>query len=432
MPVVTPTGQIIEFAEPTYEERLERLLENECLKQHLNVAHFNYENVDNSDYSCHQEKESASNMGETNSNCADLNYSNISVIQSLGNYENCKYIFSEQNNNPDISSNSICHNMGANEIEEIISLTNRCKVPTKFSKSAESLSHPPQKGDCQLEGKNENGSAVVEQSLAIPYLNRKCVSSNCLNEITHEPFTTETRTVTNLNLPTKPFLHCTMSASNSPSLKRHPKMTTPEYTTVCLRHRSNSVDSARFSLGECDSEIRNCDFNTASGTKSVIETGNNNSCFKSVMKLAPLVITEFAGEHSSPTVPGKDFQCDSSTSSSSIPKKSFSNRDSSSSNDSGVSTGSLYLKHCGTNYFNFELPLTTRMSSKKHQPTINNTTSSVNNVVTHNMLQNRSKSVDPLRSLTFMFGSEVPAGKSKSAEAEVPIFVYNCRPKGKK
>lgn len=73
--------------------------------------------------------------------------------------------------------------------------------------------------------------------------------------------------------------------------------------------------------------------------------------------------------------------------SSSVPCKS--NRDSSSSNDSGV----------------FELPRRPQMSANVTLP-------------------RRSKSSDPLRDLSFQFNKAATEGKSASAEAEVPVSLY--------
>ncbi|XP_065086322.1 uncharacterized protein LOC135708252 isoform X1 [Ochlerotatus camptorhynchus] len=96
------------------------------------------------------------------------------------------------------------------------------------------------------------------------------------------------------------------------------------------------------------------------------------------------------------------------------------NRDSSSSNDSGVSTGSLRQR--GTDFTEFELPLTTAMSARRHQRHILPQQSCV-----HFSLPRRSKSFDPLRELSFQFQKIRVPEKSTSAEAEVPI----CPPKTK-
>uniref|UniRef100_A0A4Y0BIY0 Uncharacterized protein n=1 Tax=Anopheles funestus TaxID=62324 RepID=A0A4Y0BIY0_ANOFN len=96
------------------------------------------------------------------------------------------------------------------------------------------------------------------------------------------------------------------------------------------------------------------------------------------------------------------------------------NRDSSSSNDSGVSTGSLRQR--GTDFTDFELPLTTAMSARRHQRHVLPTQNCV-----HASLPRRSKSFDPLRELSFQFQKVRVPEKSTSAEAEVPV----CPPKAK-
>lgn len=108
--------------------------------------------------------------------------------------------------------------------------------------------------------------------------------------------------------------------------------------------------------------------------------------------------------------------------SASVPCKAQ-NRDSSSSNDSGVSTGSMRQRSNGE-YTEFELPLTTAMSTIRHQrnasvlPALTSTL--------HASLPRRSKSFDPLREITFQFARNGKfTEKSTSAEAEIPI----CTPK---
>lgn len=111
--------------------------------------------------------------------------------------------------------------------------------------------------------------------------------------------------------------------------------------------------------------------------------------------------------------------------SSSVPCKSGQNRDSSSSNDSGVSTGSL--KQRGGDFAEFELPLTTAMSARRHYHAVNQQAQMQMNCL-HASLPRRSKSSDPLRELTFQFQKVKIPAKSSSAEAEVPI----CPTKGGK
>ncbi|KAG7202030.1 hypothetical protein KM043_004714 [Ampulex compressa] len=102
--------------------------------------------------------------------------------------------------------------------------------------------------------------------------------------------------------------------------------------------------------------------------------------------------------------------------SSSVPSKTGHNRDSSSSNDSGVSTGSL--SHRTGEFVEFET-VTGRKNvlavyRKSPPPTCY-----------HGSLPRKSKSSDPLRELSFQFQKIKVPTKSSSAEADIP----GCTPK---
>jgi hypothetical protein len=102
--------------------------------------------------------------------------------------------------------------------------------------------------------------------------------------------------------------------------------------------------------------------------------------------------------------------------SSSVPGKAGGNRDSSSSNDSGVSSCSL---RPGAELIEFELPLTTA-ATRRHYRSARRAAASL-----HTSLPRRSKSTDPLRDFATLQRIRVPA-KSSSAEAEVPVL--NVKP----
>lgn len=87
------------------------------------------------------------------------------------------------------------------------------------------------------------------------------------------------------------------------------------------------------------------------------------------------------------------------------------NRDSSSSNDSGVSTGSLRQR--GTDFYDFELPLTTAMSGRCLQKHVILHTASF-----HTSLPRRSKSFDPLRDISFLFPKSQVPNKSNPNDAD--------------
>lgn len=97
--------------------------------------------------------------------------------------------------------------------------------------------------------------------------------------------------------------------------------------------------------------------------------------------------------------------------SSSVPSKSDKNRDSSSSNDSGVSTGSL--KHHKGDFNEFEMPITSSKSCKKHK------NKSFRNTLTplHGPFL-KSNSSDPLKNLTFQFEEVATLTKSNSCEVD--------------
>lgn len=86
------------------------------------------------------------------------------------------------------------------------------------------------------------------------------------------------------------------------------------------------------------------------------------------------------------------------------------NRDSSSSNDSGVSTASLRLHR--TDFTEFEMPVTTALSAKLlREYTLSQSGKSTSDL----SLPRRSKSIDPLGELVFQFQDATSTAKSTSA-----------------
>ncbi|XP_072944918.1 uncharacterized protein [Epargyreus clarus] len=99
--------------------------------------------------------------------------------------------------------------------------------------------------------------------------------------------------------------------------------------------------------------------------------------------------------------------------SSSVPSKSDKNRDSSSSNDSGVSTGSL--KHHKGDFNEFETPVTNSKSSKKH---LKNNKQFRNTLTPIHTKFLKSNSSDPLKNLTFQFEEVATLTKANSCEVD--------------
>lgn len=98
--------------------------------------------------------------------------------------------------------------------------------------------------------------------------------------------------------------------------------------------------------------------------------------------------------------------------SSSVPSKSDKNRDSSSSNDSGVSTGSL--KHHKGDFNEFEMPITSSKSIKKH---VKNS-KQMRKALTPVHVFVKSNSSDPLKNLTFQFEEVATLTKSNSCDVD--------------
>ncbi|XP_058170150.1 uncharacterized protein LOC131285312 [Anopheles ziemanni] len=209
------------------------------------------------------------------------------------------------------------------------------------------------------------------------------------------------------------------------------------------RKRSASAESSRF-LDDGEAEIESPLSGTASPstetllrktpTPCAVQTLRRSSspCVHQEMEPCPASEVCCGGEKSGVTSAETEDDLSASTNppsqasqsvyirrSESVPCKAQ-NRDSSSSNDSGVSTGSLRQR--GTDFTDFELPLTTAMSARRHQRHVIPQQNCV-----HASLPRRSKSFDPLRELSFQFQKVRVPEKSTSAEAEVPV----CPPKAK-
>lgn len=109
--------------------------------------------------------------------------------------------------------------------------------------------------------------------------------------------------------------------------------------------------------------------------------------------------------------------------SASIPCKSVYNRDSSSSNDSGVSTGSLQLRRKDLLELDFLSNRTITMQSEKLKIV-------KENLIKESHCLKKSKSVDPFEEINYEF-EEVKPVKSSSAGASVPVCTTKTDSKGK-
>lgn len=208
-----------------------------------------------------------------------------------------------------------------------------------------------------------------------------------------------------------PGVNVCASANSSPYLRRHPMVSLKELQKNQQEHyrqRSCSADSSRFP----DEEDKLSCTNESSKNTSV-DSIISRACAQPAEKSETVQerLTHEALVHV--------------RRSSSVPSKSG-NRDSSSSNDSGVSTESFKNR---SDFTDFELPLTTAKSTQRHYHALTQRLHGSNDCI-HASLPRRSKSSDPLRDLTFHFPKiKVPA-KSSSAEAEIPICLNKHDSKG--
>lgn len=108
--------------------------------------------------------------------------------------------------------------------------------------------------------------------------------------------------------------------------------------------------------------------------------------------------------------------------SASIPCKSVYNRDSSSSNDSGVSTGSLQLRR--KDFFELDFLSNRTISNQEQLKVVKE------NFIKETCCIKKSKSVDPFEYMNFEF-DEVKPVKSSSAGASVPVCTTKIDSKGK-
>lgn len=163
------------------------------------------------------------------------------------------------------------------------------------------------------------------------------------------------------------------------------------HSTLKMRNRSASADSSRFPEHEDKEEFKSSETLRKASCSNIHEHRRRNTETEDDLSIS------FA-THSNPTNSVNIRRSES------VPCKAQ-NRDSSSSNDSGVSTGSLKLNSKDGAFV------------KKHRNSL---------PYTHVTLPRRSKSSDPLKELSFHFGKDRNTEKSTSAEAEIPM----CKPKG--
>lgn len=365
------------------------------------------------------------------------NYMNLSFVQSLDLYENARDVLHKAGIG--ISKDDTEHNLHV-DCHGVVTC-NKCGHSCK--PQDDYLMMEPGKLPCsEPVHKHFPGYLPMSPSPASTSdpiklrLNHQCIADKAASNPslpTSSPF----NTCRKRSEPTTPHSRVSGSAmlgsyneSNSPYTRHRTG------SISCLRRRSNSADATRY-LDDLESITERT---VSSGTSTQInQSDSNTTSVESITSqcaspkhtvvetVASIENEEKKVEEEAETARLNNSlrtlvrECldhyDSSVHvrrSSSVPCKSV-NRDSSSSNDSGVSTGSL--KQRGTDFAEFELPLTTAQSTRRHHLAFHHESHCL-----HASLPRKSKSSDPLQELTFTFQKVKTPIKSSSAEAEVPVF----------
>ncbi|RZF31967.1 hypothetical protein LSTR_LSTR012437 [Laodelphax striatellus] len=401
----------------------------ESIKQeapHTAEPSANYVNVEPVTQTSEQDKpvlnlKEKGNSDSQSTNANNVNYMNLDFAQSLQYYENAKDLRrkagldSETYSLPENSNHSLCSKCGHSSQAINLNTSSGQSEDYLLMEPATSF-HTPPVADSACNSPIKSSETVfnpsVRQYKESAWLPEKSSSVPSLAEAKQEVIqkreTEFPRIADNMSRVCQ-----SQSAASSPYLRRH-KMS---YCQEDLRfRRATSVESSRNSEDSdnfksvisrqsvCDSEL---------SVKSVSETKNIE--LQIVEDGRDTNKTEKTDSASHQDNSESTDTSDSLSSvvnirrSSSVPCKSV-NRDSSSSNDSGVSTGSLNQR--GTDFAEFELP----MSGRRHHLSLRPANSSC----LHSSLPRKSKSSDPLQELTFQFQKDITP-KSSSAEAEVPV-----------
>ncbi|XP_012275442.1 uncharacterized protein LOC105697050 [Orussus abietinus] len=190
--------------------------------------------------------------------------------------------------------------------------------------------------------------------------------------------------------------------------------------SLLLRKRSYSAESAHYLDDEgrtfpSNLTLHKCSSEASKGTLVITEGPTSNATSELKMNNDSADVSSVSSSHQ---------PCIKIRRSSSVPSKAGHNRDSSSSNDSGVSTGSL--SHRTAEFVEFELSLNSTATKKHNVLSVYH--KSPPPACFHSSLPRKSKSSDPLRELSFQFQKVKIPTKSSSAEADIPT----CLPKGAK
>lgn len=326
----------------------------------------------------------------------NLNYMNLEFSNSLRYYENVRELLSNSADRGRIESLNLdlpAKFSTVHQHQQPIRVCNKCGHACQTKNSNDTDTPKPKGSQLAL-----TEIATFENYVPMSPLKLGTQSEKSADSIVDA--TTEKRTFKPLRLNTK--------YSTLESYSKH-----ADKFLVEMRKRSNSASSPE-NVGSVDSKDSDqadsrMPVDSDSGLESdKLSSQENDDTLETLQRHRK----ESSGSSSGGIVAGGIRRL------SSIVCKS-SNRDSSSSNDSGFSSASL--KYPCQDFVDFEMPLTTAGSTKRHHSF--NQHSHKNGDSSYSPTPRRAKSTDPLRDLAFQFhrGSVVP--KSSSAEAELPLYL---------
>lgn len=424
MPVMQPSGELAIYATVDLSKKINRRLNDDsCDCQ--DDGQTNYTNI------------------EFNHNKQDLikddpsNYMNLDFAQSLENYENAREVLLRSgitagDDDSETYNSKICHKCGhssksgkTDENEE-----------SENSKDQNYMMMEPGKLETNIPGYIPMAPAGSNVTTAPPIPSKADLMKRILGEKSASipslcgPVVDRSRKRCKERIPGTAMM---MSCRNAGSpYNRHQLMNSADNIMdkrLCARKRSNSAEASLLIEKQNEFEsvemLRKSSLGQIEGRRSSspclhqeTELCEDESCCTKISVVSNETDVDSTTSSNNPTS-SQISQIINIRRSASVPCKAQ-NRDSSSSNDSGVSTGSLRQR--GGDFSEFELPLSTALSMRRYQKYVLPLSQCV-----HSSLPRRSKSFDPLRDISFQFQRVKIPEKSTSAEAEVPV----CPPKSK-
>lgn len=406
---------------------------------------------------------------DANGGPAVKNYANLDFAHSLEYYENAKDMLKRAGITQDEmealqnSLNSLSHALDkslCNKCGHHQNVTDTCQrvEPSPCTKNDDYLLMKPASANRSAPEKchkNVSGYTPMSPAATVTLANKTALKCRVNRLIVEKSASNPTlfgppvdrsrkRSESEMRIPGSAMVMM-LNSPNSPYTRKQIMDSTDSIELLKNRKRSSSADSSRYleDLKEFDSvssrttsssleTLRNISIDNRRSSSPCIhqevEHCEDKKCCVNVQYEVKSMDTDGdVTPNGIPVLRKKGKEMSHIRRSSSVPCKSGPNRDSSSSNDSGVSTCSL--KHHGADFAEFELPLTTSMSSRRHNHALAQRQAKGSHPdCLHSSLPRKSKSSDPLRDLTFQFQKIIIPAKSSSAEAEVPV----CPPKAVK